>query len=282
MMSLILLESGILNILIFIKIIFYCICLYTFSPNAIGIGVHNRKKGGVSMSNKPISRSLPPLIIKSMGDKRTLFLRPLDVTDCVVIRKVIKESGEHLKRFMPWAHLDPTLEESVLLISNWRAEYFSGRAFHFGIFDQKDNAFLGMIGLVPGDRLNANCWEVGYWVAKPRSKQGIGTHALKTIILLSFHCFDVDRLEVLSQQGNDSSRRLIEKCGFVLEGELRNIHQKPTNEMIENGYSSQRNALMFSLIPEEYNSLSWAPEMMKKIQLIPIQADSIYLSEYIP
>lgn len=229
---------------------------------------------------KSISRFLPPLSIESVAHDRTLLLRPLDVTDCLVVRNVIRENGEHLKRFMPWAHLDPTLQEDVAFISHWRAEYFSGRAFHLGIFDQKDNTFLGVIGLIPGNRLNMNCWEVGYWVANQHCKQGIGTHALKMMILLSFHCFDVDRLEVLCQQSNDFSRRLIEKCGFVYEGELRNIHQKPTHEMIKNGYSTQRNTFMFSLIPEECNSLSWAPEMMKKMQITPIQADSFLLYAY--
>ena len=231
------------------------------------------------MFQKPVSRFLPPLMVESAGYDRTLLLRPLDVTDCFSVRKAIEESGEHLKRFMNWAHLSPTLVENILFFASWRSDYFSGRSFNFGIFDLKDGTFLGVIGLVPGDRLNTNCYEVGFWVAKEHCKQGVGIHALKTMIILCFHCFEVDRLEVLCPLDNRASRSLIEKCGFTLEGELKNILQKPTQEMIENGYSTNRNAHIFSLGPEDCANLSWAEEMASKIKLTPIQGNPFLLRE---
>ena len=230
------------------------------------------------MTQLSISRSLPPLCIEVEGEGLSLRMRPLDATDSFVIRKAIESSGEHLRRFMPWAHLKPSFEESAAFFAQWRADYFSGKGFNLGIFDKKGDSFLGVIGLIRGYRLNTNCWEVVYWVAKEHAKRGVGTLALKTIILLSFNCFDVDRLGVTCLLENRASRALVEKCGFVLEGELRNYLQNPSEEMVKNGYSKGRTVQSFSMIPEDCKKLPWAKEMKTKMRLTPIQGESLLLS----
>lgn len=231
------------------------------------------------MIQKTLSRALPPLKIEYAGEEHSLLLRPIDVTDCAQIRIAIAESGAHLKRFMTWAHQSPTFEESVSFFAQWRADYFSARSFNLGVFEQDGGDLLGVIGLIPGDRLNTNCWEVGYWISKRHAKKGIGKCALKTVILLSFFCLEVDRLEVTCSLENDASRALIASCGFVCEGELRNYLQRPSEEMVKGGLSQERGVSAFSMIPQDCALLPWVEATAAQVCLTPLQGAPVLLSE---
>ncbi len=63
--------------------------------------------------------------------------------------------------------------------------------------------------------------------------------------------------------------RVIEKCGFILEGEARNYFTQPTPEMIQNGYYSDRTCLQYALIPQDLKSLSWFEEIKSKLIMKP-------------
>ena len=63
--------------------------------------------------------------------------------------------------------------------------------------------------------------EVGYWLGEPFWGQGIATHALQAFTEYAFATFDLVRLQAFVKEWNPASARVLEKCGFTLEGRLR-------------------------------------------------------------
>ncbi len=80
---------------------------------------------------------------------------------------------------------------------------------------------IGAIGLrLQGDVYRRTA-EVGYWLGEPFWGQGIATHALQAFTEYAFATFDLVRLQAFVKEWNPASARVLEKCGFALEGRLR-------------------------------------------------------------
>jgi RimJ/RimL family protein N-acetyltransferase len=80
---------------------------------------------------------------------------------------------------------------------------------------------VGGIGLHPGNdvaRFNA---ELGYWLAEPFWGRGIMTAAVRAVVRHGFEQLPLNRIEAYVYVTNPASVRVLEKCGFALEGRLR-------------------------------------------------------------
>jgi RimJ/RimL family protein N-acetyltransferase len=63
--------------------------------------------------------------------------------------------------------------------------------------------------------------EVGYWVAAHARRRGIATRAVRLMARWSFVDLEVQRLELLTNVGNQASEGVARKCGFRREGVMR-------------------------------------------------------------
>lgn len=84
-----------------------------------------------------------------------------------------------------------------------------------------DDKAIGSIGAFRQSNIHSRTAEVGYYVAEPYWGQGIGTSAVKQICEYVFQNTDIIRLFAEPFAHNASSCRILEKCGFELEGTLR-------------------------------------------------------------
>jgi ribosomal-protein-alanine N-acetyltransferase len=81
-----------------------------------------------------------------------------------------------------------------------------------------------VVGGIGGHRLEGtygHIMNVGYWLAPDRWGRGIATDALGAYVGYLFDTFDVDRLQSSVFGWNPASARVLEKCGFRLEGRRR-------------------------------------------------------------
>ncbi|MDE2838954.1 MAG: GNAT family protein [Chloroflexota bacterium] len=85
---------------------------------------------------------------------------------------------------------------------------------------------IGGIGLRPQSDIHRRSAEVGYWLGEPFWGQGITTHALRVITEYAFQAFDLVRVYASVKEWNPASARVLEKCGFTLEGRLRRSFTK--------------------------------------------------------
>lgn len=81
---------------------------------------------------------------------------------------------------------------------------------------------LGVTGFIPREPAIA---EVGYLFAAAAQGKGYGTESLRRVCEYAFTDIGLHRLTATVTAGNLASRRLLEKVGFVLEGELRESYQ---------------------------------------------------------
>jgi ribosomal-protein-alanine N-acetyltransferase len=90
----------------------------------------------------------------------------------------------------------------------------------FAIADSKE--LIGAIGAVPYEDVHRYTAEVGFWLAEPFWNKGILSEALKFFCSYLFSNYDFNRLTANVFEGNEPSKRVLEKNGFILEGTLKN------------------------------------------------------------
>lgn len=83
----------------------------------------------------------------------------------------------------------------------------------------KENGLaVGSIGLMPGNRANTSMpedeAEVGYWIGKPYWGRGLIPEAVRELMRYGFEDLGFKKLWCCHFDGNEKSKRVIEKCGF--------------------------------------------------------------------
>jgi RimJ/RimL family protein N-acetyltransferase len=197
-----------------------------------------------------------------------LILRALTPHDARALSDLYVENLSSLRRFLSWAHQPLTVAGEIERLAKVQADYFSQRECHFGIFLPHAKDLVGAIAIWQTEPTkNPNMREIGYFIAEPFCKRGIATKATQIVIVAGFELLSSDRIEIRCNEENEASRRVIEKCGFRFEGKLRNFYPAPTSEMVENGYSKNRTALLYSLIPQDIERLAFYEEIVNSLSI---------------
>jgi RimJ/RimL family protein N-acetyltransferase len=94
-----------------------------------------------------------------------------------------------------------------------------GQSLYWAITHRESRAFMGTIGFSLC-RMHDKA-EMHYWLGRSYWNHGYMTEAAKALIPFIFAQEHIHRLEVNHFTRNVASERVIEKCGFIFEGELR-------------------------------------------------------------
>lgn len=86
----------------------------------------------------------------------------------------------------------------------------------------RDGAFVGSVGLAPQTGWRSHCAEVGYWLGKDYWGKGIAATALGLISDYAFDKCGFKKLFAPVIAENLASMRVLGKCGYSLEGVLKN------------------------------------------------------------
>ena len=92
---------------------------------------------------------------------------------------------------------------------------------------------VGGLGYVPGTDVERYSAEVGYWLGETCWGRGIATEALRLFTEHAFTDLRFLRLFAVPLADNMASVRVLEKCGFSLEGRLRGHTEFPNLVPIE-------------------------------------------------
>ena len=88
---------------------------------------------------------------------------------------------------------------------------------------------IGAIGIVPKKDVHRFMAEIGFWLGEPFWNKGIISKALKPFCNYIFNEHSFTKLTANVFQGNDASKRVLEKAGFNLEGTLSKSVFKENN-----------------------------------------------------
>ncbi|KAL4986231.1 acyl-CoA N-acyltransferase [Aspergillus falconensis] len=114
--------------------------------------------------------------------------------------------------------------------SNWIAFATSQHPTHdFAICLASTNTVIGAIGLKPRTDIQHRSMELGYWVGEEYWGRGIGSEAVVQFVRWVFGQEEFGhlvRLDAEVFEGNEGSKRILEKAGFVCEGRRRSAVEK--------------------------------------------------------
>lgn len=185
-----------------------------------------------------------PILLDVPAEIRTerLLLRAPRAGDGAVVLAQVRDSIAELKQWMPWAKDDYGEKEAEEWCRKAAANFLAREQFQFLIFDLKTNHHIGNIGLFKFNWEIPSC-EIGYWLQTRRTGQGYMCEAVHAVTRFAHENLKAVRVQILMDEQNKRSWRVAERCGFQLEGLLRNDSRNTGGKL--------RNTRVYSKITSE-------------------------------
>jgi RimJ/RimL family protein N-acetyltransferase len=171
-----------------------------------------------------------------------LLLRRWTVDDAEALGRLVAESAEHLRPWMPWMAEEPrTLAERIALIRGWEDEWKEGGDVVLAVV--RDGEFAGSCGM--HRRIGPDGVELGYWIAVPHLRQGVATEAARALTNTALALPPIDRVEIHHDTNNLASAGIPAKLGFELIGEEPGA-SSPAGSGVESMWRTTRPIASFS------------------------------------
>jgi RimJ/RimL family protein N-acetyltransferase len=159
-----------------------------------------------------------------LSTDQVLLLTPR-VGDGAVLNLAIQRSLPHLQPWMSWAQEMPSVEESEAVVRRMLAEFLNRQHLAYFLYERTPDGGPGRLcggaGLMRLDWAQRR-FEIGYWLAPDATGRGLASEAVAALTRLAFSQLRAMRVEIRTDARNLASRAVAERCGFALEGILRN------------------------------------------------------------
>lgn len=161
-------------------------------------------------------------------ESERLIIRAPRAGDGSALNAGVVESLPELRPWLPWAQRAPSVEDSEALMRRMAAHWILRDDLWLLLFRKEivasgncEGQFIGCSGLHRMD-WTARTFEIGYWLRTSQSGCGYMTEAVHAITGFAFDVLRARRVEIRADAHNFRSWRVAERCGFELEGTLRN------------------------------------------------------------
>ena len=174
---------------------------------------------------------------------KRVVLRNLKLSDVQDIYRALQDK-EVVKWTLniPWPYKK---QDAIKWIRRSQYKLKNKKEYTFGIILKTTNNLVGSISLMRVDYKNKSA-EIGYWLGKKHRSQGFMTESVKLILNFAFNKLKLHRVSANLFEENIASKRVLEKCGFRLEGRLRECRFR---------YGKWHNELKFGMLRLEYEKL---------------------------
>ncbi|MFA7455940.1 MAG: GNAT family N-acetyltransferase [Micavibrio sp.] len=149
-----------------------------------------------------------------------LVLRLPTQDDAVEINRAMNEVWEDLQLWMSWAYEGFNTLEATRAYIEVAAQDGS---LPLIALCRKSGRFALSTGLT---KKSDGIYETGYWAAKDFLGKGLATEATNATIHYGFSGLDAQKILINYFEGNDKSRRIIEKLGFAKTGYTPESHAR--------------------------------------------------------
>lgn len=145
-----------------------------------------------------------------------------------VVRRWRGEDAESLVRYANnrevWRNLHDEFPHPYTMAdaTAWLARCEEDEALEGTYAIEVDGEAVGGIGLRQKTDVHRRMAELGYWLGEPFWGKGIATEAAGLVTRHAFETLDIERIQAFVFAWNPASARVLEKCGYALEGRLRN------------------------------------------------------------
>ncbi len=153
---------------------------------------------------------------------KRLHLRTPTLDDAAEIHAEKIKVWHDLQSWMSWATDDSKGIEALITQFIEPAEV----QYHVTGFCLETGRFVVCSGATDqGDGV----FEVGYWVTQDFRGRGLATEAAQAMIDYAFETLHAKRVYICHYEGNEGSRRVIEKLGFKKTGVVCSAHKRFTD-----------------------------------------------------
>ncbi len=137
-----------------------------------------------------------------------------------------------------------TMEMAETWMRNINVGMINGNCRYWSICDRSSGEFIGSMGLSLFREQEGG--EMHYWIGEEFWNKGYCTEAAKRTMVYFFEDLNMHRLQITHREGNIASRKVIEKCGFVFEGNMRDYLKR---------FGKFENVLSYSILRDEFLAL---------------------------
>lgn len=160
----------------------------------------------------PILKDFP----QEFYTERLLIRLPLP-GDGEALYEAIQRSRTALKKWLPFAQGEQTLEETEINVREAHVAFLKRTDLRLHIFHRETEAFIGATGLHRID-WEVPKFEIGYWIDSQQSGKGYMTEAVDGVTNFAFQELEANRVEIRCDVKNAKSKAIPERLGFKLEG----------------------------------------------------------------
>lgn len=143
------------------------------------------------------------------------FLREVQTTDALDIFQAIDSGRDHLGPWLPFVALTLSESDSEEFVRSVTNAPESSKEYVF-IINSRGH-FSGLIGFKQTDRTNRKT-EIGYWLAQSATGRGIATESVRALLRFAFDSLGMNRVQIKCATGNEKSKNIPKRLGFVFEG----------------------------------------------------------------
>lgn len=131
---------------------------------------------------------------------------------------------EEVCRYFPFAPAE-SVEQYRKMVQRWAENYQSGIYFHWVIEWKENGKLIGTINLGNVDETSLYS-DTCYMLSPEYQGCGIMTEVLQSVLCYAFDEIGLNRVQAEVFAGNDTSARVLTKCGMQLEGIARKKYYK--------------------------------------------------------
>jgi RimJ/RimL family protein N-acetyltransferase len=153
-----------------------------------------------------------------------VHLSEFDARDKAALIEHLNDQDIHAKLLrVPYPYTAGDADEWLEIVAKRTQQ--QGRPVNFAIRD-RGGVLIGGCGYNDIDVGKSHKAELGYWLAKSRWGQGIMSDVVRRLCRYGFEELGLVKVTAHVFTGNPASARVLEKCGFVREGLLRQHFKK--------------------------------------------------------
>jgi RimJ/RimL family protein N-acetyltransferase len=123
-----------------------------------------------------------------------------------------------------------SLEEAEVLVRQLEAAWIGRKSFFLGAFEKATDEFVAhvYIGLA---NLELPEFDIGYFADVDHEGQGFVTESVRATLGFIFKFLKASRVRLECDDTNLRSQRVAERCGFTLEGHVRENRRNPDGNL---------------------------------------------------
>ncbi|MGE5627540.1 MAG: GNAT family N-acetyltransferase [Solirubrobacterales bacterium] len=137
-----------------------------------------------------------------------------------------------------------TKEQVKELLKKYINSYEKEDYYRWAIILKETGECIGQIAYFLVDSKN-HFAEIEYCIGRSFQKKGLATEAAKAVIIFGFDEINLHKVQICHKAMNIASRKVIEKCGLIYEGTLRDFFY------MEGEYF---NRLYYSILKNEFKT----------------------------